>query len=359
MDALRLRAEFPVLAQAAYLNAGTDGPLAAAAAAAAGTELRRELAEGRAQAHFERRGELGRELRAAYAVALGCETADVALTTCTTEGMAQVIGGLPLARGDEILTSDEEHPGLIGALAAARDLRGVSIREVPMRELADSVGPRTRLLACSHVGWMSGSLAPAELGELEIPVLLDGAQGVGAIPVDVGALGCDAYAGAGQKWLCGPDGTGMLYVSPGLREQLSVQRRGYGNLLDPGAGLDAGLQPDARRFDSPALAAETLACALAAIGVLQAAGWAAVHERARSLAKRLAGMLDEAGRAPAPRDDTTLVSFPSTDPVAERALLAEAGVIVRNIPDRPWLRTSVGAWNDEGDLARLLRALST
>ncbi len=52
-------------------------------------------------------------------------------------------------------------------------------------------------------------------------MLLDGAQGVGAVPVDVRALGCDAYAGAGQKWLCGPDGTGMLWVSPELRERLS------------------------------------------------------------------------------------------------------------------------------------------
>ncbi len=91
---------------------------------------------------------------------------------------------------------------------------------------------------------MSGRLAPAELADVEVPVLLDGAQGVGAIPVDVRALGCDAYAGAGQKWLCGPDGTGMLYVSPTLRERLEVERRGYGNLAEPDAGLDAGLHEE-------------------------------------------------------------------------------------------------------------------
>ena len=64
------------------------------------------------------------------------------------------------------------------------------------------------------------------------------------------------------------------------------------------------------------------------------------------------------GREPAPRGPTTLVSFPSPDPPGERALLAERGVIVRNIPDRPWLRASVGAWNDEDDLDRLLVTLS-
>ena len=111
--------------------------------------------------------------------------ADLALTTSTSEGIAQVIGGLELGRGDEIVTSDEEHPGLLGALAAARELKGVSIRPVALAQVADAVGPRTRLVACSHVGWMSGSLAPAELAEVDVPVLLDGAQGVGAIPVDV------------------------------------------------------------------------------------------------------------------------------------------------------------------------------
>lgn len=352
-----LREEFPVLGAVAYLNAGTDGPLPARAVQASAQELQRELTEGRAMAHFERRSELSGELRAAYARALGADPADVALTTCTTEGMAQVVGGLELARGDEILTSDEEHPGLLGALSAARALHGVDVREVPLAEIANAVGPRTRLVACSHVGWVSGSLAPAELSQVDVPVLLDGAQGVGAVPVDVHALGCDAYSGAGQKWLCGPDSTGMLWVSPALRERISVSRRGYANLSDPNQGLDAQLHDDARRFDTLSQSAETVACALAAITVLESAGWAAVHEHASTLAARLAELLAERGREPAPRGPSTLVSFHSPDPEGERTLLAERGVIVRNIPDRPWLRASVGAWNDEQDLERLLQAL--
>jgi L-cysteine/cystine lyase len=346
-----------VLTRLAYLNAGTDGPLAAKAADAGARELEREAEEGRARAHFERRRELGEGLRTAYATALACEPENVAITTSTSEGIAQTICGLELGRGDEILTSDEEHPGLLGALAAARELGGVTIREVPFEKLADAVGQRTRLVACSHVGWMSGRLAPAELAEVEVPVLLDGAQGVGAIGVDVGALGCDAYAGAGQKWLCGPDGTGMLYVSPDLRARLAIARRGFSNLADPDAGLEAALHPDARCLDSFALSAETLACAVAAIRVLESAGWRAVHARASSLAARLAGLLAERGREPAPRGQSTLVSFPSPDPQAEQARLAERGIVVRYIPGRPWLRASVGAWNDEEDLDRLLGAL--
>jgi selenocysteine lyase/cysteine desulfurase len=358
VDVLGLRAEFPVLQTRAYLNAGTDGPLPDRAVQAATLELAREAADGRTFAHFERRGELNSRLRAAYARALGADAADVALTTCTSDGMAQTIAGLALGEGDEIVTSDEEHPGLLGALGAARELRGVSIREVPMSDLAAAVGPSTRLVACSHVGWMSGLLAPAELAQVDVPVLLDGAQGVGAVPVDVHALGCDAYAGAGQKWLCGPDGLGMLYVSPALSERLAVSRRGYANLEDPNSGVDARLHEDARRFDTMSLSAEAVACALAAAELLESAGWDAVHERARSLAARLAEQLAELGREVAPRDDTTLVSFASAGPEDERDLLAERGCVVRNIPGRPWLRASVGAWNDESDLDRLLSSLA-
>ena len=357
VDPSGLRSEFPVLAELAYLNAGTDGPLPRRAVEAARSELDRELADGRAMAHFERRGELGKALRGAYARALKADPAEVALTTSTTEGMGQVVMGMDLRPGDEILTSDEEHPGLQGALGAARDILGARIREVPFARVAEEVGPATRLVACSHVSWATGTLAPAELAQVEVPVLLDGAQGLGAIDVDVRTLGCDAYAGAGQKWCCGPDGSGALWVSPSFSARLAVSRRGYGNLQEANAGLDALVHEDARRFDAPSLSAEALACSLAAIEVLEEFGWEALWERGRTLASRFAEMLAERGREPVPRSATTLVSFPSPDPVAERAELAEQGVVIRNIPGRDWLRASVGAWNDEGDLERLLGSL--
>jgi selenocysteine lyase/cysteine desulfurase len=352
-----LRAEFPVLRKLAYLNAGTDGPLPTRAVRAMTDELTREVEDGRARAHHDRKTELLELLRGAYARALGADAADVALTTCTSEGIAHVVAGLALKPGDEIVTSDEEHPGLLGTLAAARELRGVSIREAPLADLAGAIGPNTKLLAGSHVGWMSGSLAPRALAELDVPVLLDGAQSVGAVPVAVRKLGCAAYAGSGQKWCCGPDGTGMLYLTPELRERLAVPRRGYANLENPNDGLGAQLRADARRFDAMSQSAETLACALAAIDLLEAGDWARVHERAASLAKRLADLLPEHGRAVAPRDRTTLVSFESADPEGERERLARRGCVVRSIPGRAWLRASVGAWNDENDIARLLESL--
>ncbi|MFL5819486.1 MAG: aminotransferase class V-fold PLP-dependent enzyme [Solirubrobacteraceae bacterium] len=358
MDARRLRAEFPVLERLAFLNAGTDGPVAAASVAAATTELERQVARGRTREHADRRREMQAAQRAAYADLLGCRPADVALTTSTTDAVHRAVGGLGLRAGDDVLTSDEEHPGLLGPLQAARDLLGVAVRQVPLGDLPDAVTPATRLIACSHVSWITGAVAPAALADAGVPVLLDGAQAVGAVPVAVGSLGCELYAASGQKWLCGPDGSGMLYVSPAMRDRLGATARSYGSFGDPGAGLEATLFPDARRHDTPTLAAETSAFALAGLETLARAGWPAVHERARRLADDLAGRLRREGRAVCPRGSTTLVSWRCDDAEAARDRLARAGVVVRDIPGRPLLRASVGAWNEESDLDRLLDALA-
>jgi selenocysteine lyase/cysteine desulfurase len=356
MDPAALRREFPVLGRLAYLNAGTDGPMPFAAGRAALQALESQRDEGRWTPHFEARMAALAALREGYARWLGCTPDDVALTTSTSEGLGTVLAGLELGPGDEIVTSDHEHPGLLGPLRAARE-RGAEVRMVPVRELADAVGPRTRVVACSHVSWVTGEVAPAALAGTGVPVVLDGAQGVGAVPVDVRELGCAAYAGAGQKWLCGADGTGMLYVAPGFRDQLRVTAPSYHSFVPGEAAIDGPLRETAQRFDTPALAREVVSFSLAALEVLDAAGMADVHARATELAAGLAERLAERGRVVAPRGDTTLVSWEDDDPAAARGRLADAGVIVRNLPGRPYLRASVGAWNDESDLERLLGAL--
>ena len=357
MEPAALRSEFPVLERIAYLNAGTDGPLAAAAVRFAQAELEAELAEGRATPHFERRFELQGQLRAGYARVMGAAVEDVALTTSTSEGIGAVMAGMDLGPGDEIVSSDQEHPGVIGPLKAARE-RGAAIRLVPFSELANAVRATTTLVVCSHVGWVSGELAPEDLAQVDVPVILDGAQGSGAVPVDVQALNCAAYAAAGQKWLCGGDGTGMLYVSPAWRERIRPVAPSYISFEDTARGLESPYKPDARRYDTPSFSREAAALSLGALEVLERHGFDEVLAHGRRQAAALARRLEEAGHTVAPRGDSTLVAWEDADPEATRDRLKEAGVAVRNLPGRPLLRASVGAWNDERDLERLLGGLT-
>ena len=176
--------------------------------------------------------------------------------------------------------------------------------------------------------------------------------------VDPRALGCVAYAAAGQKWLCGADGTGFLWIDPAFAEQVAPVTPGYVSFEDASAGLEGTFKDTAARYDTPSLSREAVALSLAAAEVLEAAGWEELHSRAVAQARRLADALRERGRAVMPRGATTLVAW--EDPFAEqtRDRLAGAGVVVRDLPGRSLVRASVGAWNDDADLERLLSASS-
>ena len=206
------------------------------------------------------------------------------------------------------------------------------------------------------MNWITGEVAPAELAEVNVPVILDGAQGSGAVPVDVQALGCAAYAAAGQKWLCGADGTGMLFVDPEFGERVRTIAPTYGSFEDASRGLDSVLRAGGRRFDA-ALSREAIAFSCAALEVLVAADLDARWSVPPTWRTRSRARSRSAGHTVAPRGRSTLVAFEYPEPAEARQRLAEAGIAVRDLPGHPYLRASVGAWNDESDLERLLGAL--
>jgi L-cysteine/cystine lyase len=194
----------------------------------------------------------------------------------------------------------------------------------------------------------------AALRETGVPFLLDGAQGVGAVPVDVRELGCDFYAASGQKWLCGPDGTGCLFIRKDHVEDVEPRFLSFGSLADHEDPLTSPLHPNARRFDLSFVPSSAGAWAVASLELFEEAGWDWVHERAAGLAAKLADMLAEQGRDVQPRGRSTLVSWRDDDCENTNVRLAENGVVVRYIPGRNLVRASVGAWNDESDLERLV-----
>jgi L-cysteine/cystine lyase len=359
-DPARFRDQFPVLDRLSYLNAGTEGPLPQAAADAVQERIELEVKGGRCgRDYMTSVQELAAELRSGYARVLGCPPEAVALTGSTTDGVNTVLSGLDLRPGDEIVTTDEEHPGLLAPLARARQVDGVNVRVAPFAEVAEAVSAATRLVACSHVSWVSGRLVDHQaLKAAGAPFLLDAAQGVGAVPVDLAELGCSFYAGSGQKWLCGPEGSGCVFVNPDHLDELTVPWPGYGSLADAHDALNSGPAEGARRFDHGFPPGLRSAWALASLGVFEAAGWEWVHGRAVELAAGLASDLAERGLEVGPRDRTTLVSYRPPDGDAEAAVarLAEQGFVVRSIPSHDYVRVSVGAWSSEEELARLVEA---
>jgi selenocysteine lyase/cysteine desulfurase len=354
------RAQFPVLERTSYLNAGTEGPLPKATAEAVHRRIDSEVSQGRCgPAYFKTLMDLAAEVRAAYAQVIGAAPEEVALTGSTTDGVNTVIGGLDLQAGQEILTTDEEHPGLLAPLNRARRRHGITVRVVPFTELAGAVSAQTRLIACSHVSWVSGRVMDvAALAATGVPVLLDAAQAIGAVPVDVKALGCAFYAASGQKWLCGPEGSGCLYVSPDHLEDLLVPWPGYGSLADPANALESGPAESVSRLDHGFPSGMRSTWALASLRVLGDAGWDWVHDRAATLAARLADELQARGLEVGPRDRSTLVSWKAEDPAAEVERLAENGVVVRSIPAFSLVRASVGAWSSEAELDRLVELVA-
>jgi L-cysteine/cystine lyase len=346
-----VRAAFPVLERYAYLNAGTTGPLGRATVDAMEAELQADLERGRfGEPYFEKMLELRSEVRGRIASLLGVAAESVALTTSTTEACNIVLSGLGLLPGDEVVTTDEEHFGLLGALYAS-DARVVV---APASRVLEAVTPETRLVALSHVTWVTGNrLDPGRIqSETGVPVLVDGAQSVAAIPVEAG--GFDFYTVSCQKWPCGPDPTGALYVRD--PDALRVALPSY--LAQESYDPDGSFVPveGAPRFDSGWISIPYLAGLIAALDHVPE--WR--FEHARRMTDRCHELLAERFRVVTEPGASTLVSFePEGDAEQIANGLCERGVLVRNIPKTNLVRVSCGYWTNDVDLERLLAGLTS
>jgi L-cysteine/cystine lyase len=352
------RALFPVLEHTAYLNAGTFGPLARPTGEAIADQLRRDLQHGRSgKPYIEQMQAARATLRGLFAALVGAAPERVTLTYSTTDACNIVLAGLGLQPGDEIVTTDAEHFGLAGPVfTSGATVRVARVDGLGPEELLEAVvaevTPRTRLLAVSHVLWTTGiTLDVRALRERTgVPVLVDGAQSAGAIPVDVGGL--DYYTVSGQKWLCGPDTTGALYIAD--VESLRVARPGYfaQQSFEPGGRYVP--REGAQRFDSGWLSIASLVGLATAIGLGPEWRFARIREMAAVCREALASRV----RVVTPPDQSGLVAFqPHDDAEAVAARLLNEGVVVRNIPGTPFVRASCGWWTNEDDVERLARGL--
>ena len=352
------RALFPVLERVAYLNAGTFGPLARGTVDVMAEQLRRDLDAGRSgKPYVDEMTEQRSKVRGAIAELLRAEPERISLTSSTTDGCIIVLLGLGLRPKDEIVTTDAEHFGLAGPVftsgATVRVARVQSLGpEETLEAILAEVTPRTRLLAVSHVIWTNGVVLDVQAlkERTGLPVLVDGAQSVGAIEVEVGAV--DYYTVSGQKWLCGPESTGALHVAD--PDALRVARPSYfaQRSFEPGGRYVP--RETAERFDPGWISVASLKGLASALA--SAPEWR--FERVAAAAARCRDALAERVRVATPPGQAGLVTFVvEDDPEQVVAKLLADGVVVRNIPGTPFVRASCGWWTSDEDVQRLAEAL--
>jgi len=194
------------------------------------------------------------QVRETAAKFLSCGTDDVLITRSTTEAMNTVALGMRLSSGDRVLTTDQEHHGGIDCWTYLGRRRGIVVDRVAIshadqdaRTIVDrfarAITANTRVISVSQILSSTGVRMPvAEIAALSrargILCVVDGAQAVGQIAVNVKELGCHAYAACGHKWLMGPKGTGLLYVSPDATEMIApVQWEGGKRYVGGSTGM--------------------------------------------------------------------------------------------------------------------------
>jgi L-cysteine/cystine lyase len=377
------RGYFAALTNKAYFNYGGQGVLAQ-------TTI---VAINEAFEYVQQHGPFGlktsawvakvaQQARQSIAQELGVEASTITLTENVTVGCNIALWGMDWQPGDHILLTDCEHPGIVAAIEEIKLRYRITSSVVPLLKTLQGedavelvithLRPSTKLVVLSHVLWNTGQVLPlAEIGAAvkayhgaqEIKVLVDAAQSVGLLPLNLTELvGVDFYAFTGHKWCCGPEGVGGLYVSPAAREGLRPTFIGWRGLsYETAAG--GSLLTDGRQYEV-ATSAYPLYAGLTAALELQNQ-WGDRSTRYQQIIKLAAylwhGLQTIEGvtcllTAPPP---SGLVAFQlmGVDPDQAVQLLESQSIFVRSIVEPSCLRAGVHYFTSEAEIDQLLAAL--
>lgn len=262
------RQNFPALANKRYFNFGGQGPLPQLALDAIYQAHHQLQTEGPFSGGINQWiRQAAAEMRQTLADHLNVPTDAMTLTEDVTVGCNIPLWGMNWQAGDRILLTDCEHPGVIAAVqeVSRRFQVAVDVCPVlatapggdPVSVITDALQPRTRLLVVSHILWNTGQLLPlteiVNLCHAHTPepvwVLVDAAQSVGMMPLDLTATGVDFYAFTGHKWCCGPAGLGGLYVKPELRSAIAPTFIGWRSITTDAQAHPTGWKPNGQRYE--------------------------------------------------------------------------------------------------------------
>jgi L-cysteine/cystine lyase len=263
------RQQFSALHNKLYLNYGGQGPLPQAALDAIVESYTLLQQEGPfSKTALDRITTQIALTHSTIAQELNVAPETITLTESVSVGCNIALWGLDWQKGDRILITDCEHPGIVAAVQEISRRYGVEVDTCPVlatlnaeggetvAAIAEHVQPNTRLVVLSHILWNTGQVLPlAEVIQAcrrqksDVLLLVDAAQSVGVLPLNLTELDIDFYAFTGHKWVCGPDGVGGLYVRPALHKLLQPTFIGWRGIRTDGVGCPMGWMQDGKKFE--------------------------------------------------------------------------------------------------------------
>ena len=356
-----VRGRFPVFRDKVYVNSCSQGALSDAVRAAYEEYLDGWDENGAEWGHWVERSETA---RAAFAGLLDVLPDDVAIQTSVSAAVSGLVSALRFGgERRRIVISEYEFP-TIGQIAHAQELRGAEVVHVEAdpEAYAAAIDERTALVCATFVSYRTGAVHDVESihriarahGAL---MLVDGYQGLGALPLDANAAG-DVVVGGTVKYLLASAGLAFMALRPGLVEELLPTQTGW--FADENV-FDMQIERyrphrSARRFDAGTPPVPSIYAGVAGVGLIEAAGVPAIAAHVRGLVGRLLGGLDEIGARVAARPEGPLVCIRSTDAPALVEALAGDGIVASERDSN--LRVSFHLYNTDDDVDAVLAALT-
>ena len=386
----QLRNQMPALAGKTYFNYGGQGPLPEPSLAAITASWRtiQELGPFTSEVwpYIER---TTTTLRQHLAHWFGVGAHRVAFTENVTSGCVLPLWGLPWERGDELLLSDCEHPGVVAACRELARREGLTLAVLPVQDLRgapaatdaavlerleQALTTRTRLVVLSHLLWNTGQVMPIAATAERLRqhgnqpwLLVDGAQSLGSLPLgETGAANAaataDIYACTGHKWCCGPEGLGAVALSERLLSESQPTLIGWRSLSHEGSA-SSGFHGDARRFEVATSCIPLMAGLTQSLLLLETEGragerLAGIQAGSRLLWEGLQAIPGLATLLEVP-PPAGLVSFTAeSSPEALVQALGQRGIWLRTLDDPHCLRACTHITTSEAEIDQLLEALT-
>ena len=373
MDIEQLRrSQFPITERYIYLNHAAVAPVSVAVCEAMETIVRGAASHG--IANLDRWRELYGSARRSAARLVGAHENQIAFLKNTTDGLIATALRVDWQPGDTVVIAEGEFPANVYPWLNLANL-GVSIhwvREVRgtlnVEDFAAAIDSKTRVLSVSSVEFFTGfrndlSALGALCRDRDVLFVVDGIQSVGALQIDVEALGIDCLAADGHKWLMGPEGCALFYTSARAQERLRVAALGWASVRTAYDFLDydTELQDDARRFETGTQNTAGIAGLKAAIDLLLEIGMDTVEKRILALARRLAEGIEARGYevlgSREPCEGSGIVTFRSNCINSAGISQALAAASVQLTDRGGTVRLSPHVYNTEAEIDSCLGAL--